>query len=68
MQLFHHTMQFNIQEYSSIHDCNIIKQQLFHHVLQFQIQILLSITVNNQKLTDGRTIPKYRDAIASKKS
>ena len=47
-------------------DLTIIKLQLLHHVLQFDIQILLSVTVNNQKLTEGRTIPKYRDAIASK--
>ena len=48
-------------------DLTIIKIQLLHHVLQFDIQILLSVTVNNQKLMEGRTIPKYRDAIASKK-
>ena len=34
-------------------DLTIIKIQLLHHVLQFDIQILLSVTVNNQKLTEG---------------
>ena len=39
---------------------------VLHHVLQLRFLIILD-SVNNQMLTDGRTIPKYRDAIASKK-